>query len=137
MTIKVHINNSSLFYPATKTQIKEVIYHLRDLANGDVKPLDKTLGICRELRFRLAVNSHSLRCHIDTWPKLDRAKGCDFIYPIKDKKGNYWATTSDYPHTSTSMWDNRTTVGKLRRELCTHIATCLQEELDAGVYEDE
>ena len=114
---------------ATKKEVRVVRNHLQCLGKGFIKPKHVRSGICLELNTKYKVDS--IREYIATWPKL-AFPACE-TYPIYNKEGNYYQT--DGLGERTSMWDRRTKVGKLRCELCLHIAAELSKELCEGVYD--
>lgn len=122
--MSLYINDTK----ATKKEVRAIRNHLQRLGSGKAKPDLNLYGICSELSDKYKVDD--IRRYTYTWPKL-AYPACE-VFPILDKKGNY------YQHNSlgerSSMWDRRTTVGKLRCELCLHIAAELSKELCEGVY---
>ena len=121
--MSLHINNTK----ATKKKVRAIRNHLQRLGSGKVKPKRIRNGICLELHNKYKVDS--ITAYIATWPKL-AYPACE-TYPIHNKHGDYYQRNGSV---RISMWDRRTTVGKLRHELCLHIAAELSKELCEGVY---
>ncbi len=102
--------------------IAEVITHLTLLGEGKRNPRRKFDGLCQELGHLISnaiipgiiiVKKHSL-----TWKHYN---GND-IFPIGNGRDDYNRTGS--------LWDRRTKRGKLRRDLCLHIAAELKKEYE-------
>lgn len=135
MTLRIYDKDSGYNRDATKKEVRAIRNHLQKLAQGSVKPVHNRAGICHELSMKYNISTISLcEGYIDTWPKLDYTT-CDCSFPIRDKNGNYYSYGG--LGNFTSMWDRRTTVGKLRHELAKHIADELSKELCRGVYTDD
>tara|TARA_R110000744_G_scaffold372015_1_gene483357 strand:- start:4014 stop:4391 length:378 start_codon:yes stop_codon:yes gene_type:complete len=124
--MSLHIN----WDKATKKEVRAIRNHLQRLGEGKVKPKCNRYGLCFELSNKYKVDS--ITAYISTWPKL-AYPACE-VFPILDKHRAYYQRNG--LDERISMWDRRTTVGKLRCELCTHIAAELSKELCEGVYTD-
>lgn len=124
--MSLHIN----WDKATRKEVRAVRNHLLALGSGKVKPKHNFYGLCSELSNKYKVDS--IRKYIRNWPKLS-FPAC-VVWPIYNKHGNYYQFNSVGDRLS--MWDRRTTVGKLRCELCLHIAAELSKELCEGVYDN-
>lgn len=135
MTLRIYDKDSGYNRDATKKEVRAIRNHLQKLASGKVKPVHNRAGICHELSEKYNISVCSLEKYIATWPKLDYTTCCS-TFPIKDKNGNYHLYTKG-GNIRTSMWDRRTTAGKLRHELAKHIADELSKELCRGVYTDD
>ena len=115
---------------ATRKEVRAVRNHLLDLGSGKVKPKSNLYGICYEVSRDFNVDN--ITAYIYTWPKL-AYPACE-VWPIYNKYGAYYQFNGLGERTS--MWDRRTKVGKLRCDLCLHIAAELSKELCEGVYTD-
>lgn len=124
--MSLYINDTK----ATKKKVRAIRNHLRCLGQGFIKPKHKLYGICSELNDKYKVDI--IQEYIATWSKL-AYPACE-TFPILDKKGSYYQSNGSV---RISMWDRRTTVGKLRHDLCLHIAAELSKELCEGVYDNE
>ncbi len=99
----------------------ELIKHLRGLANGSIKPLDKSMGICAEILHACEYTDMVITCN---FIMEDHPDGSGWgMYPILHP------TLS--PHNAfneiSNLWDKRTTYGKRRLAMCDYIADKLEE----------
>lgn len=91
---------------------QEITEHLRELANGEIDPSFGNNGICGELLFRFGITGASLVGCFKSWPKYSG----NFNFPVG-------AGSDDFLDRDGLWAENEN--GDLRRELCDHIADCL------------
>lgn len=116
------LTSISSSYP-TKNKVKRVIKHLKFLASGKVSPGCEYSGICLELEHKFNINSRSFCNYWKTWSKFSGS----LVYPIGNGE-------SDYEKCDAHLWNTHTRVGKLRCELCLHLAAELIKQVKEGVY---
>lgn len=109
----------------TKQEIKELIWHLRDLGTGRVQPEDPGHGICREINLPDMPGALPgiLYSHMSTWPLSTGSS----MYPVPHPRlGCFTAyqRTEDY-------WANDE-YGNNRRQLCLYLANAIEGDLRNG-----
>ncbi len=98
---------------------KEVIKHLRGLANGSIKPLNKSDGICAEIN-RVEHSDLIMVCMgiMEAYPEGSGWCAYPVLHPTLS------------PHYAfdkiSNLWDRRTIYGKRRLVLCDYVADQLE-----------
>ncbi len=99
----------------------ELIKHLRGLANGSIKPVDKSMGICAEID------------RVDS--SLGTDMTCTHIMKHHPESSGSWTFPIPHPglspqhayHLLSNLWDRRTIYGKRRLAMCDYVADKLEE----------
>ncbi len=100
---------------------KEVIKHLRGLANGSIKPLDKSVGICAEINRVDRSLTTDMACTHIMRHHPESSGSCTF--PIPHPK----LSPQHAYHLASNLWDRRTIYSKRRLALCDYIANQLEK----------
>lgn len=100
--------------------MKELIEHLEGLASRKIEVNNKKAGLCNELQVEFHLSPMFIQYYVEDWPHFSG----DVTYPVPPSSGNMkpWET---YHYTKNKWAYNQ---GKLRRNLCQHIANKLREE---------
>ncbi len=105
---------------------KEVVQHLRALADGDMDPFNPNLGLCYEMN-KVAYN---FWFHIrefgqlsEFWEAYPGFSG-SYSYPLGNGREDYLKASD-----AGTQWNVTTEYGKLRREACGALATFIEENL--------
>jgi len=97
-----------------------IINHLRWLADGG-KPEYTTGGICLELKRKLGVKYEELFPYFKSWEHYSG----NIVYPVPATNKKY-SVIEQFDYTQ-NLWIREQ--GKLRRDLCRHIANEMEKEL--------
>jgi len=99
---------------------REIIKHLRWLADGGMPSFPRS-GVCLELRERFSIGHIELEQFFASW----KHRSNDPVYPVPS--GNKKYDAYKYYYYSNNKWGGKQ--GKLRRDLCRHIADEMEKEL--------
>ncbi len=101
----------------------ELIKHLRGLANGSIKPVDESKGICFEIKHVYNGYSPIIMACMYIMKGHPESSG-SFAYPIPHPT----LSPDDAYDSALSLWDKETTYGKRRLAMCDYVAD-KQEEM--------
>ncbi len=120
MNIRSEKNYAYLPLGASKMK-SELIKRLRGLANGSIKPTDKSEGICEEINRICERSDLSIACMgiIEAYPEGSGWRTYPIPHPTLSPQIAF--------NVSLNLWDKRTIYGKRRLAMCDYVADKLEE----------